>query len=259
MGSARSGLLGILSLVAIAYVVFRPLAAPRSLPDPDVRRSAAELVRRHGTDTLSYFKLRRDTHYIFSPDRQAFVGYRIENGVLLVSGDPVGPDDALQVLTREVCRYSEQHGLELAAMGASERMLPLWREAGLRTLYVGDEAIVDTKAFSLEGRSIRKVRRSVSRLEAAGFDSALVTVADLDDETAPNSRTCRACGGRAQPSGASRWRWMPYAARNGGTGAWCSRGTVRAGSAASSTSCRPMADRPCPFRPCGAIARRRTG
>ncbi len=179
-----AALLGILSLVTIAYVVFRPLAAPRNLPDPDVRRSAAELVRRHGSDTLSYFKLRRDAHYIFSADRRAFVGYRIENGVLLVSGDPVGPDDALPALAREVCRHSEQHGLELAAMGASERMLPLWREAGLRTLYVGDEAIVDTNAFSLEGRSIRKVRQSVSRLEAAGFEAALVKVADLDDETA---------------------------------------------------------------------------
>jgi lysyl-tRNA synthetase class 2 len=178
-----AGLLGVLSLVAIAYVVFRPLAAPRSLPDAQLRRSATELVRRHGSDTLAYFKLRRDAHYLFSPDRRAFVGYRIENGVLLVSGDPVGPDDALPALATAVCRHSERHGLELAALGASERMLPLWREAGLRTLYVGDEAIVDTTAFSLEGRPIRKVRQSVSRLEAAGYEAALVQVADLDDAT----------------------------------------------------------------------------
>ncbi len=179
-----AGLLGVLSLVAIAYVVFRPLAAPRSLPNPQVRRSAAELVRRHGTDTLAYFKLRRDTHYLFSPDRSAFVGYRIENGVLLVSGDPIGPEDALPALAAAVCRHSEAHGLELAALGASERMLPLWREAGLRTMYVGDEAIVDTGTFSLEGRSIRKVRQSVSRLESAGYDASLVKVDDLDDATA---------------------------------------------------------------------------
>ncbi len=179
-----AGLLGVLSLVAIAYVVFRPLAAPRSLPDPQVRRTAAELVRRHGTDTLAYFKLRRDTHYLFSPDRSAFVGYRIENGVLLVSGDPIGPDDALPALATVVCRHSEAHGLELAALGASERMLPLWREAGLRTMYVGDEAIVDTDSFSLEGRPIRKVRQSVSRLESAGYEASLVKVDDLDDATA---------------------------------------------------------------------------
>jgi lysyl-tRNA synthetase class 2 len=179
-----AGLLAVLSLVAIAYVVFRPLAAPRSLPDAQVRRTAADLVRRHGTDTLAYFKLRRDARYLFSPDRRAFVGYRIESGVLLVSGDPVGPDDALPALAAAVCRFSELHGLELAALGASGRMLPLWRAAGLRTLYVGDEAIVDTRAFSLEGRSIRKVRQSVSRLESAGYEAALVHVSDLDDATA---------------------------------------------------------------------------
>ena len=178
------GVLSVLSLLAIAYVVFRPLAAPRSLPDPDLRRAAAGLVRRHGSDTLSFFKLRRDAHYLFSADKRAFVGYRIENGVLLVSGDPVGPDDALPDLAREICTFVEAHGLELGVLGASERMLTLWREAGLRTLYFGDEAIVDTHAFSLEGRAIRKVRQSVSRLQAAGYTAELVDLSTLDKSTA---------------------------------------------------------------------------
>ena len=71
---------------------------PASLPGPAARRAAAELVRAHGTDTLSFFKLRADKQYFFSADRSAFVGYRIENGVLLLSGDPVGPDAALPAL-----------------------------------------------------------------------------------------------------------------------------------------------------------------
>jgi lysyl-tRNA synthetase, class II len=178
-----AGILGVFSLCAIAYVVFRPLAAPRSLPDADLRRTAAALVRRHGSDTLSFFKLRRDTHYLFSPDERAFVGYRIENRVLLVSGDPVGPVDALPDLARKVCQFAELHGLELGVLGASERTLPLWREAGLRTLYLGDEALVDTRAFSLEGRPIRKVRQSVTRLEKEGYEATLVDVAALDRET----------------------------------------------------------------------------
>jgi lysyl-tRNA synthetase, class II len=178
-----AGLLGVLSLGAIAYVVFRPLAAPRALPDSELRRAAVDLVRRHGSDTLSFFKLRRDTHYLFSPDGRAFVGYRIENRVLLVSGDPVGPDEALPGLARVICRFAETHGLELGVLGASERLLTLWREAGLRTLYLGDEALVDTRAFSLQGRAIRKVRQSVSRLEAAGFEVELLDVSAFDEST----------------------------------------------------------------------------
>ncbi len=42
---------------------------------------------------------------------------------------------------------------------------PLWQAAGLRSLYIGDEAVVETASFSLEGRAIRKVRQSVARLE----------------------------------------------------------------------------------------------
>src|SRR5204863_1382579 len=55
--------------------------------------------------------------------------------------------------------------------------------AGLRTLYLGDEALVDTAAFSLEGRAIRKVRQSVSRLEAAGYEVELLGVSALDRRT----------------------------------------------------------------------------
>ena len=60
--------------------------------EPDARAPPPpQLVRDHGTDTLSFFKLRADQQYFFADDRRAFVGYRIENGVLLLSGDPVGP------------------------------------------------------------------------------------------------------------------------------------------------------------------------
>ena len=86
------GVAGLITLTWCAYLLFRPLAAPRVLPGVELRRAARELVRRHGDDTLAYFKLRRDQHYLFSPDRRAFLGYRVEAGVLLVSGDPVGPE-----------------------------------------------------------------------------------------------------------------------------------------------------------------------
>ncbi|TML54052.1 MAG: DUF2156 domain-containing protein, partial [Actinobacteria bacterium] len=159
------GFAGLLTLVTCAYLVFRPLAAPRSFPTGEMRRTARELVRLHGGDTLAYFKLRRDQHYLFSPDRRAFLGYRVENGVLLVSGDPVGPDEALPELLRELGSFAEARGLRLAAIGVGERLRPLWAQLGLRSLYLGDEAIVETASFSLEGRAIRKVRQSVTRLE----------------------------------------------------------------------------------------------
>ncbi len=171
------------TLLAIAYVIFRPLAAPRGLPSSAARSAAAELIRAHGTDTLSFFKLRSDKHYFFSEDRSAFVGYGIQNGVLLLSGDPVGPPAAFAGLLDEVRAFAESRGLKLGALGASERLCPLYTELGLRTIYLGDEAIIELDKFSLEGRAIRKVRQSVSRLTKAGYRAELHTLSSLDGET----------------------------------------------------------------------------
>jgi lysyl-tRNA synthetase class 2 len=171
------------TLLVMAYTIFRPLTGPRSLPSPAARSAAAALVREHGTDTLSFFKLRTDKHYLFSDDRSAFVGYRVENGVLLLSGDPVGPDATLPALLDRVAAFAEIHGLKLGAVGASERLRPQYERLGLRTIYLGDEAIIDVPAFSLQGRPIRKIRQSVTRLTKAGFTAELVSVDRLDGQT----------------------------------------------------------------------------
>ena len=175
--------LEITTLLLIAYLIFRPLAAPQALPSAKARAAAADLVRAHGYDTLSFFKLRADKHYFFSSDRRAFVGYRSENGVLLCSGDPVGAHDAFPDLLMQLRAFAEVRGLKLGAVGASERLCPLYEALGLRTLYLGDEAIVDLDRFSLEGRPIRKVRQSVSRLVKAGYGAELHKLHALDQDT----------------------------------------------------------------------------
>jgi lysyl-tRNA synthetase, class II len=177
-----AGIVSVATLSAIAWGLFRPLSAPLRREEA-ARRKAIELVRSHGDDTLSFFKLRDDKHYLFSPDRRAFVGYCIENGVLLVSGDPVGPSDALPELARELRVFADVRGLKIAVLGASDRALPLWESRRVRSFYIGDEAVVEVEKFSLEGRPIRKVRQSVTRMRKAGFEATLHELGDIDETT----------------------------------------------------------------------------
>ena len=171
------------TLIGMAYMVFRPLAAPRGLPGPTTRHLASELVQAHGRDTLSFFKLRADQHYFFSETGVAFVGYRIENGVLLLAGDPVGPEEAVAPLLDQLRGFADARGLRLGGVGASERLRALYEARGLKTLYLGDEAVIELDRFSLEGRPIRKVRQSVTRLGKAGFTAELAQVDQLDPAT----------------------------------------------------------------------------
>ena len=175
------GFISLGTLLAIAYVLFRPLAAPNHRTE-DGHHAAIRIVRSHGDDTLSFFKLRADKQYLFDSEHRAFVGYGIQNGVLLVSGDPVGPADALPDLALAVREFAQTRGLKLGVLGASERTLALWEELGLRSFYIGDEAVVDTARFSLEGRPIRKVRQSVTRSVKAGFEAELSKLSELTEE-----------------------------------------------------------------------------
>jgi lysyl-tRNA synthetase, class II len=183
---ARTGLavelISILAVLTAAYVLFRPLAAPRELPDAELRGMAAHLVQEHGTDTLSFFKLRGDKHYLFDPSGRAFAGYRAENGVLMISGDPVGEPEAVERLMRSIVEFSEERSLRIAALGVSAEGRELFQAAGLRGIYIGDEAIVDTAAFSVGGRGIRKVWQSVTRLEKGGYEARVAALGELGEE-----------------------------------------------------------------------------
>ncbi len=164
---AALGTLGTTAAALGAWFLLRPTAAPAAccaMPD-----RAATIVRAHGRDTLSYFKLREDLARHFSADGTAFVAYRVEHGTLVLAGDPVGPPEALPGLLADVCRFADARGLKVGAVGAGDEFASLSQDAGLRRFYVGDEAIVETASFSLEGKPIKKVRQATHRLRKAGY------------------------------------------------------------------------------------------
>jgi lysyl-tRNA synthetase class 2 len=144
------------------------------------RENARSLVHTWGVDTLAPFVLRRDKSYFFSDDESAFVAFRVVGGVAIVSGDPVGPADVGDELVARFVAHARARDWRVAILGASERWLGVYARHGLHALYHGDEAIVDTEAFSLEGRPIRKVRQSVHRLDKAGFTTRVLSPSAID-------------------------------------------------------------------------------
>jgi lysyl-tRNA synthetase, class II len=138
------------------------------------RRLARALVEAHGTDSLAFFALRRDKSYLFSPSRRAFLAYRVVAGTALVSGDPVGDETEIDELLTELRRLVRASGWRLAVVGAAAENLDRYRALGLKPVSMGEEAVLRPQEFSLEGRAIRKVRQSVSRLRRAGYSFRIV-------------------------------------------------------------------------------------
>jgi lysyl-tRNA synthetase class 2 len=161
------------------------------------RRLARTIVDAYGSDSLAFFALRRDKSYLFSPSRRAFLAYRVVAGTALVSGDPVGDEAEIEELLAELRRLARANGWRFAVVGASEDHLDRYRAFGLRPVPIGEEAVLRPQEFSLEGRAIRKVRQSGSRLRKAGYSFRVVAADEvrpaLEAELANVSKAWR-CG-----------------------------------------------------------------
>jgi lysylphosphatidylglycerol synthetase-like protein (DUF2156 family) len=161
------------------YLWFRPLSE-RVRQSAEERRLVHELVRTHGEDSLAFFSLRRDKSYFFSPTRRSFLAYRVVGGCALVSGDPIGDEGEMFELLSEFRRVCHARGWRVGLVSVRDELASVARRLGLRTIKIGDEAVVRPASFSLEGRAIRKVRQSVARLERAGYRFRVVRAADMD-------------------------------------------------------------------------------
>ena len=128
---------------------------------------ARELVERYGSDTLSYFNLRRDKRLFFLND-EIFLAYRVTKGVALVSADPIGPPELVRPLMNDFRNYCRENHWPLACFAASEEYVPLYRECGLRSFLVGEETVMKLDGFTLEGRKMSNLRHAVCKLEKNG-------------------------------------------------------------------------------------------
>jgi lysyl-tRNA synthetase class 2 len=162
------------------WLWLRPL--PEPLPVTGARARAEELVHEHGSDSLAYFALRRDKSYFFSPTGRSFLAYRVVGGTALVAGDPIGAPEELHDLVAEFRRVAHTKGWRVAIAGASTETLEVYTALGFKSMYLGDEALIRPSTFSLEGRAIRKVRQSVSRLEKCGYTVRVLSTSDAGPE-----------------------------------------------------------------------------
>ncbi|MFF8843762.1 phosphatidylglycerol lysyltransferase domain-containing protein [Streptomyces sp. NPDC015127] len=158
-----------LLLLAVLYAAFRSRRAVDPLT-PDDEARLRTLLERHGErDSLGYFALRREKSVVWSPTGKAAVTYRVVSGVSLASGDPIGDPEAWPGAIEPWLAEAREHGWIPAVMGAGEEAGTVYARHGMDALELGDEAIVDTGEFTLEGRAMRTVRQAYNRIRRAGY------------------------------------------------------------------------------------------
>ncbi len=171
--------LGVLTLIVIASSAFAPPTIHDS-DQPENNDAAARLLDRADGDTLDPFVFRGDKRRLYSTDQRAAVGFRFVRGVGLATGDPIGDPAAFDGSVRNFVVHCERLGWRPAVLGAREECREIYERHGLRSMYVGDEAIIDVDQFTLDGRRMRNARQAVARTERAKMTTEFHREGDLD-------------------------------------------------------------------------------
>jgi lysyl-tRNA synthetase, class II len=163
------GLLGAVALMAAAIVLFQSQRAENALTGEDESAIRGLLAAYGKNDSLGYFATRRDKAVVFADNAHAAITYRVEVGVCLASGDPIGDPRAWPQAIDAWLRLCQTYGWAPGVMGASVEGAEAFRAAGLNALQLGDEAILHPDRFRLSGPSMRAIRQAVTRARRAGL------------------------------------------------------------------------------------------
>jgi phosphatidylglycerol lysyltransferase len=154
-------------ILGLALAALRP-ARHRGRHRAEAGR-VAELIRQYGDSSVSAFALAEDTDYFFSSNGRAVIAYRFESDTLLVIGDPIGPPEELNSLLDAFATHCRQNDWQFAFFQARPEYLDLYRAHGWPVLHLGEDPILWTDRFTLEGAGAGDVRRSVRKAENKGL------------------------------------------------------------------------------------------
>ncbi len=148
--------------------ILRPVAATL-LPNEDERRMVASHTHIYGKNSISYFALSEEKAYFFSASKKTVISYVLEGNVAVVAGDPIGPESELAGAIQEFIAFCQQQDWTVVFWQVRNDLANLYRSLGLHLLKIGEDAIINTQAFTLKGGAMANVRTSAKRAEKEGL------------------------------------------------------------------------------------------
>lgn len=149
-------------------LLLRPVTATL-LPDEVEQQSAAQLMHLYGTNSISYFALEAGKSYFFSASQKSVISYVLEGNVAVVAGDPIGPEEEMLTMMQEFIDFCRQQDWTIVFWQVRDVFADLYHSCGLHMLKMGEDAVVDTKTFTLAGKAMANVRSSAKRAEKEGL------------------------------------------------------------------------------------------
>ncbi|MFN8425816.1 MAG: phosphatidylglycerol lysyltransferase domain-containing protein [Anaerolineales bacterium] len=148
------------------FMLVRPVLL-RQPATAEERERARETVEAHGRSPLARMTLFDDKSYFFSAGG-TLIAYVVKGRVALALGDPIGRAEEAQASILEFKKFCTGNDWDPCFYQTHPEYLPMYKETGFKFFSIGEEAIVDLSAFTLEGKAGKEFRNVANRLGKLG-------------------------------------------------------------------------------------------
>jgi phosphatidylglycerol lysyltransferase len=171
----------VLALLAVVIagrsLVSAPGARSHGPASPaETEKALAILQAGEGVLPDGWLAMLRDKALMFSPSGRSFIAYRVRGRRWITMGEPVGPEEEHLPLLWQLAELADSYGGVPVFYAVEESALADLATLGLAVRKIGEEALVDTEAFTLQGKSRQNLRTAVNRCEREGASFEMLPV-----------------------------------------------------------------------------------
>jgi len=149
------------------FMLLRPVLNRQPATEEEHAR-AWEIVRAHGRSSLARYALFDDKKFFFTSNG-SLVSYVTENRVALTLGDPIGPAENISTDIAEFRSLCSSNDWLPAFYQVSPSYIDVYKSQDFDMLTLGQEAIVDLSAFTLDGSENKTLRNSYNKMVRFGY------------------------------------------------------------------------------------------
>ena len=160
--------IGATTVLYALWMLFRPVIYREGAPEAD-RQRARIIVEQYGHSSLACFALLTDKSYYFSPAGQTVIAYVPKGRGAIALGDPIGPKSDRTEAIVGFQHFCDRNDWQPAFYQTLPEELETYRSLGFQSLKIGEEAIVDLNAFTLQGKAGKNLRTSMNKLTKQGY------------------------------------------------------------------------------------------
>lgn len=163
-------IMGTLSMGYFVFLLLRPIIYKPSTQQDADKILAEELIKKHGSSSLDYFKTYFDKQLWFSKNRDAFISYKSSGLYAISLENPTCANFAeMEIHIKAFDEYCRNNGLRTAYYRVPQSKAHIYEKLGKKLLPIGEEATVNLETWSLTGKEKAPLRNIVNKFSKQGY------------------------------------------------------------------------------------------